>query len=43
VVKLIRLFHTGSGIETLVEANNLLQAIGFRDLQPDEIDQINPA
>jgi hypothetical protein len=43
VVDLIQLFYSGGGIASLAEADDLLQAGSFSNLQPDEIRRIEPA
>lgn len=43
MVRLIEILQKGNGIETLNEANNLLQAAGYYELAPHEIRQIKPA
>lgn len=40
LLTLIQLFHQGNGIETLAEANKLLQVAGYRELDLAEIQQI---
>lgn len=40
LITLIQLFHQGNGIETLAEANKLLQVAGYRELDLAEIQQI---
>lgn len=43
MVRLIEILQKGNGIETLNEANTLLQAAGYYELAPHEIRQIKPA
>lgn len=40
LISLIQIFYQGNGIETLAEANKLLQVAGYRELDLTEIQQI---